>query len=277
MNWKKLQSIDRRILYILMAIVIICPLIAKPSRHSNIVFNEVKNAYNVIDAVPDDKIVIVSDIWGPGTIAENGPQTEIILRHMFMKNKKFIMISWDQAGTELTYKIGKELEKEYGKVYGKDWIHIGYRVAYLSVVLRGMSEDFHKVLGTDIHGRSLKSFEVTKNVQGAKDFGAVVEITPSATIESWIAYMTGIYKIPLVYCPTAVMAAEAYPYLDSGQISGMLNGVIGAAQYEVLLGMGDVATDAIAYSWALSFAFIFIIILIVLGNLSYIMTRSRRK
>ena len=140
-----------------------------------------------------------------------------------------------------------------------------------------MSEDFHKVLGTDIHGRSLKSFEVTKNVQGAKDFGAVVEITPSATIESWIAYMTGIYKIPLVYCPTAVMAAEAYPYLDSGQISGMLNGVIGAAQYEVLLGMGDVATDAIAYSWALSFAFIFIIILIVLGNLSYIMTRSRRK
>lgn len=269
----RLQRIDRRILYILIAAVIMLPLVLRPSRHPKIIFDEVKNAYSVLDNVPKNKMVLISTWWGPGTVAENAPQTEVIMRHLLRNGTKFAIVSWDQTGNEITYQIGKKLEKEMHKQYGKDWVHLGYRIAYPQVVYRGMAENFQKVMEYDRFHTKLSKLPAVANIKGAKDIGAVVEVTPSGTVEYWIAYFTGPYKVPLVFCPTAVMAAEAYPFIDSGQIDGMLNGVIGAAQYESLLGMTHARTDAAATSWALSSAHIFIILLIIVGNLGYLASK----
>ena len=266
----KLQNVDRRILYVLTALVISVPLLMKPARHPHVIFAEVRNAYKTIDSVPDDKIVLVSTIWGAGTAAENGPQTEALMRHMFTKGIKFVVLSWDPTGTELSYQIGAKLEKELGKEYGVDWAHLGYRVPQLLQVISGLSEDFQKQLKQDRFNTPLDRMPVTRNVKNYKQIGTLVEITPSGTLEVWIAYLTMPKKIPLVFCPTAVMAAEAYPYIDSGQVRGMLNGVIGAAQYETLIGQENERTYAAAAAWALSAAHIFIILLVVLGNLGYL-------
>ena len=269
----KLQQIDRRIIYILLAAVIAVPLIIRPGKHPQIIFPEVQKSYNILNNIPKDKIVLISTIWGPETMSENGPQTEAIMRHLFKSGTGFVLISWNQAGSEITYQMGKKLEKEMGKKYGKDWVHLGYKVPYLDVVLRGMSGDFQKVMGHDKFGTKLSEIPLTKNVKTHAQIGAVVEVTPVASLEAWIAYYCGPNKIPLIYCPAAVMAAEAYPYLDSGQVSGMVNGVVGAAQYEKLLGMDNVRTDAAATCWALSAAHILIIILIILGNIGYLATK----
>ncbi len=271
---ERLQNLDRRILYILVILVIITPLIIRPSTHPKVVFDEVENAYEVLDNVDSDDLILVSCVWGPGTIAENQPQTEVLMRHMFAKNKKFAVISWDTAGVELTYQLGIRLQEELGKEYGKDWVHLGYHPAYISIIARGMGEDFQKVMIKDYNNTPLSELEITKNIKTHKDIGALIDITPSSTMEVWIAYFCGPYRVPLVYCPTAVMAAEAYPFLESGQVKGMLNGVIGAAQYETLIGREDVATDASATSFALSATHIFILVLIAIGNIGYIATKK---
>ncbi len=276
----KFQDIDRRYLYILIAVAVVTPLIVRPGLHpsKSIVFPEVSNTYKVIDRVPKDKIVIISTTWGPGTMAENGPQTEVLMRHMFMRGIKFAVISWDPQGSTWTYKIGEKLQKEYGKQYGSDWVHVGYRPGPIYIVISGMAEDFQKVIDHDINRAKLRDLPATANVKTSDDIGAVVEITPSATVGIWISFFNQPKHVPLVYCPTAVMAAEAYPFLDSGQIKGMLNGVIGAVQYETLLGMTDKRTDAAAFSWSLSIAHVVIILLIILGNLGYaVRVRERRK
>lgn len=276
--FNKLQNIDRRVLYLLIAVVIGVPLVLRPSQHPHMIFDEVRNAYKTINDVPDDKIVLVSIVWGPGTIAENGPQTEVLMRHMFQHNIKFAVVSWDPTGTKITYDMGKQLEKEYHKQYGKDWVHLGYKLFYPQAVVRGMAINFPSIVKNDIDHTPTKKLPVIAKVRGSQDIGAVVEITPSGTVESWISYFTGPYDVPLVYCPTAVMAAEAYPFLDSGQVDGMLNGVIGAVQYETLIGRGNLKTDAAATSWALSTAHIFIILLIIVGNLAFLASkRSSRR
>ncbi len=140
-----------------------------------------------------------------------------------------------------------------------------------------MGVDFPKVVEYDYHKTPVNKIPALNGVKNHKQIGAVVEITPSGTVEYWISFFNGPYKVPLVYCPTAVMAAEAYPFIDSGQISGMLNGVVGAAQYETLIGFGCTATDASAAAWALSSAHIFIILLIILGNVSFILMRKSEK
>ncbi len=271
----KLQTIDRRILYVLIALVIAVPLLKRPARHPHIIFSEVRNAYKAMDTVPKGKIAILSVVWGPGTRAENEPQTEALMRHLFRNGTKFVVLSWDPLGTEISYDDGVRIAREMGKRYGTDWVHLGYNPGPMYTVISGMAKDFHTVFKKDKLGRPLSAIPVTRDVKNYTDIGAVAEITPSGTVNSWIAYFSMPYHKPLVFCPTAVMAAEAYPFLDSGQISGMLNGVIGAAQYETLLGMGNQKTYAAAASWALSSAHIFIIFLILLGNLGYAMAKRR--
>lgn len=266
----KLQDIDRRILYVLIALTIIVPLTLQPKQHPRTIFKEVQNAYNTMNTVPKDKVAVISGSWDASTFAENGPQVEVIMRHLFRNNTKFIVVSWNPVGAELMYKTGVKIAKEMGKKYGRDWVHLGYNPGPMYVVVSGMAKDFKVVFKQDRFGHKLSTLPVTKNIKDAKQIGVVVETDASGTVGAWIAYYNTPNNIPLVYCPTAVMAAEAYPYLDSGQLSGMLNGVIGSAQYETLLGMGNERTYSSAACWALSTAHIFIILLIIVGNIGYL-------
>ena len=269
----RLQTIDRRILYLLTAVVISAPLLLRPGRHPDVILPEVSDAYATIDRIPKDKIAIISITFGAGTEAENGPQTEAIMRHMFKKGIRFTVLSWDPVGTKLSYDIGAKLEKMLDKKYGRDWVHFGYRPGPIYAVISGMAENFPKVIDHDRNNAKLSTIPMLRGVKNHKQIGAVVEVTPSGTLGTWIAYFSTPYRVPLVFCPTAVMAAEAYPFLDSGQVNGMLNGVVGAAQYEVLLGQKNERTYAAAASWALSAAHIYIILLILLGNLGYVVAK----
>jgi hypothetical protein len=269
----RLQNIDRRILYLLIAAVIATPLLLRPARHPSVVMPEVHNAFNTLEQVPEDKLVIISVVYSAGTVAENGPQTEVIMRQLFMRHIKFGVLSWDPVGVKLSYDTAAKLAKEYHAEYGRDWVDFGYRPGPIYAVISGMAEDFRKVIDHDMFGTKLSKIPMLKNVRNHRQIGAVVEITPSGTLGTWIAYFNMPYHIPLVFCPTAVMAAEAYPFLDSKQVAGMLNGVIGAAQYEVLLGRGETRTYAAAASWALSAAHIFIILLIIVGNIGYVASK----
>jgi hypothetical protein len=67
------------------------------------------------------------------------------------------------------------------------------------------------------------------------------------------------------------MAPEFFPYLQAGQIRGMLGGMAGAAQYEALLKRADTATKGMD---AQSMAHLLIIALIVFGNVLWMSARG---
>jgi hypothetical protein len=69
------------------------------------------------------------------------------------------------------------------------------------------------------------------------------------------------------------MAPGYYPFLDSGQMQGMLVGAKGAAELEILV---DRPAKASRIMNVQSWAHLLIILLIVIGNLGYIFTRGRR-
>lgn len=271
-----MQKIDRRVLYLIVAIVISVPLVIKPNYHPDNVFKEVTDAYNVVEGMPNDKVAFLSTIWSGSTAAENSEQTAVIIKHLFKNNKRFVIVSWDQAGNKLSYDLAKSISDQYGKTYGKDWVHLGYRIPNLQTILRGFGTDFIGTFKTDYFNKPLGEIPLTKNIKNAQDFGFVADITPSATLEAWIAYFCEPYKVKLVYCPAAVLAASAYPFLDTGQVAGMLNGVIGAAQYETLIGDDKKPTKAGAMSLSLSLAHIFILLLILTGNLAYYLEKKLR-
>ena len=110
-----------------------------------------------------------------------------------------------------------------------------------------------------------------KDIKDLKDIGAIIEITPTGSLGTWIGLVQGKYNTPLLYAPTAVMAPDAYPFLDSGQVSGLLTGVKGAGDYEQLTGTHTFGTRA---TGALSLVYALIIVFVILGNVGYHVGRA---
>ncbi len=91
--------------------------------------------------------------------------------------------------------------------------------------------------------------------------------------KEYVQQVQGRFHIPIVAGVTAVRAPTLYPYLQTGQIQGLLGGMAGAAEYESLRyerGMASRGMDA------QSLAHLFIAACIVLGNLVHAGRREAR-
>jgi hypothetical protein len=271
--FEKFQHIDSRIMYLLLALTIALPLLF-PINMPIVVSPEAQHVYDAIENMPSDKIAILSNNWAAGTTAENVPQTESLIRHMFMRHKKFAIISFDVQGDKFSYDIASRISKEMGMEYGKDWVQWGYRpFANMALILQGMARDVPNTIVNDMNGTPLSQIPMMKNVKTIKDIGLIAEVTSSGTAQYWVAYIYGPYRTPIVYAPTSVMAPSAFNYLDSGQIKGMLLGMKGAAEYEKLLNRKGFATMG---AGSLSSSHLLIILMIILGNIGYLSARRRR-
>ncbi len=69
-----------------------------------------------------------------------------------------------------------------------------------------------------------------------------------------------------------VNVPEIMPNLQAGQIVGIVAGMRGAAEYEIMVGKPG---TAVAGMDAQSFAHVLIMLLIIVGNVGYILTRKK--
>jgi len=267
----RLQHIDRRILYLLTVLVVATPFMTRMSLPINPT-PPVRRAYSAVDRVPKDKIVILVANWEAGTRGESAPQTEAVIRHMFRKGIRFAIFSHNNPpGPTFAEQIADRLAAQMGKTYGVDWINWGYRPGTIAMI-QGLARDIPAIIGEDIKGKPITSYPVMRGIRSMKDVGLVVDVASAFTISLWIQYVQRRYGTTLIFAPTAVMIAETYPYLASGQLTGTIPGLRGAAEYDTLLGVSGYARRAMN---AQSMAHLLIIFLIVLGNIGYISARRK--
>jgi hypothetical protein len=258
--------IDRRILYLILFINIILFLLI-PVKVPTVTSPPVRKFYDTIEQLKPGDLVMVSSNWSAGTIGENLPQLEAVIRHLMRKKVRFTIISIEPQARDISYRFVSRFTREGGYEYGKDWAHFGF-IPSLVVGIKGMVKDLPATIKQDIRGTPISQLPVMQGVKTLADYKMVIDITPSGTVPAWIAYRPK--NLIVLFCPTSVMAAEAYTFLDSGQVAGMLTGAIGAQEYEQLLqkkGLGTTFGNAISFSHAL------IIFFIILGNLALFMSR----
>jgi hypothetical protein len=225
--------------------------------------------------VPDDKLILISTDWDASTNAETGPQTEAIMQACLQHRKRFaIMNLQPPMGVKLANDIAERVTKEYGAEYGVDWCNWGYKYGFDNVLI-AMAKNIPKTIGDDFNGTPVTELPMMEGVEDIGSIGLVIEITGLASItEYWIGLIQGVYGTPFASAYTAVMAPGYYPFLDSGQMKGMLVGAKGAAEMEVLVSRPDRATVIMnVQSWA----HLLIILLIVIGNLGFVFSRQRRR
>ena len=90
----------------------------------------------------------------------------------------------------------------------------------------------------------------------------------------WVLYAADPTGIPMSTGTTSVQVNDVMPYVNAGQIKGILAGMPGAAEYEALIGRPDLATSRMD---AQSFAHLVIVAFIIFGNIAYYLERKRSK
>jgi hypothetical protein len=277
-----LQSIDRRIVYVLLAVVVGLFLWWDPIHQKLPVTPEVKGVYTTIEKLAKEnaklpegqkKIAVISVFWNAGTLGENKPQTMVVAKHLFKEGVPFAVLPFDQMGTQLAYNAIDSMAKDMGKTYGKDWIAFGWQPLF-DQTLQALTVDVPGRLKKDRNGTPVNQIPMMKGIKTARDFGMVLEVTGSGTVGSWISYVGQPLQVPIAYAPTGVMVPDGYNLLDAKQICGMLPGLIGATKYEEALGERGFASRA---ANSLSASHVLIILLIVLGNIGYYLSRRQRE
>jgi hypothetical protein len=267
-------GIGRRVIYSLLILVVL-EQVLRPTPLPLFPTPPAKRLHQAIVTAPRDKLVVLSCSWEAGTQGETAPQTDAIIRSLFLTDHKFAIFSMVPQGAKLAGAIADRLAKEYHKVYGVDYVNWGYKFGFENFLIP-WAKDIPRLVKTDSNGTPVSRIPLMGNVKTIRDVGLVIDVTGLAGItELWLQFIQGVYKTPFGMAVTGVMGPEAYPYLDSGQLTGLLTGLKGAAEYEQLIGAQGLATRLMA---AQSWAHVLIILLIVLGNIgAWRISRARRR
>ncbi|MBS4014938.1 MAG: hypothetical protein KGZ86_00645 [Candidatus Latescibacteria bacterium] len=286
-SWEKLAKLDRRVIYFLLLLVVVVPIIF-PFRLKPKAMPPVEKLFNHIDTIPDDKCLVISVDYTPDTEPELHPMAIALLRHAFAQRKKVGVLCISLLGLGLAQDALATVSEEFNSraqtnadsiISGRDFVFWGWQTPPLVPIL-GMGENIAKVFPLDYYGNRTDTLPIMQKIKNYNDVAILVSIAGSAVPFWYITYAQTSFGVKIGAGSTAVQAADFYPYLNSGQVTGMMSGMKGGAEYEQLveerLGVYGRrrATDAMSSQTA---AHIWIMITIIIGNIGYFVMRRRKK
>ncbi len=274
-NLESLFNIDRRIIFVFIFFSVLIPFLIdfkldiKPS----------KNVIRVYDKIEEvgrkgDGTIFLSFDFDNASKAELEPMARAMVKHIFSRNIKLVASGNWPNGVEMTKQILSEIATKMGKVHGEDWTYLGHRPG-AQILIISMGNDLHKAFPTDARGQDVTTMSVTRNMRKLNDFDYVVSLSAgNGGIEEWVVYGQSKFGFTLGGACTAVMAPDFFPYLQSGQLYGMIGGLVGAAQYEVLIKSPGSASKGMN---ALSVSHIVLVLFIIFGNICYFLDKFLKR
>ncbi len=277
------ERLDRRWLYALVFVAVLLPLIFDIDVEVEVT-GPVQGLYDEVESIEPraGTLVIVAIDWDPQTRGENYPQTEATIRHLFRKRIPFAAVTLTHLGAgfceEIPTNVAAEIEAEEGwkPEYGRDWVNWGYQYGWGLYFLKPLGSDIPGTVKKDARGTSISELPIMKGVKDARSVDLVCEFTGLVgALESWLQFFqTEGHRPKFVHGCTAVSAPSSYVFLDSGQISGLLGGMLGAAEYEQLL---QIQGRGLRGMSAQTTAHLVIIVLIALGNVAELVRKRAEK
>ncbi len=261
---------DRRIIFLALALALILPLLF-PVKFPVGITREVRRVYEMVDQLKPGDLLLLDMDYAPDTMAELEPMAYSVMRHAYGRGARIVFTCLTASGVSLVEQEMRFIAAEQGKTYGQDYVFLGYR-PYPAAVILSLGQDMRQSFPIDFYGTPLDSISMMRRVRNYADMELVMSVTSTSTADYWIMYGHERYGFPLALGVTAVMAADYYSYLQSGQIAGILGGLKGAAEYETLLGVGERATIWMNIQ---SICHFLIVAFILIGNVAYLATKRR--
>ncbi|HHY45537.1 MAG TPA: hypothetical protein GX512_07500 [Firmicutes bacterium] len=271
---EKLQNIDKRVFYLLMALAIAVPTIS-PLGLGVDVTPAVQRAYDFVSSLPNGGRAVIGFDYEPGDEIDLNPQAKAIIHQLGSKNIKVVAIASFPAGAMFAEQCLAILE-EYGYEYGKDYVNLGH-YAGGEATLAAFASNPTAVFAKDWRGYDTTSLPIMQEIKSMSDFTMAMTLNDGPTggtgTHEWVRQAVMAHNVPLIMGVTGVLAASNETYVQSGQCKGILAGLRAAAEYEKLvdkLGEGTVGMDA------QSMAHLLIVIFVVLGNAAMFLSKRAK-
>jgi hypothetical protein len=285
MNLKKMLFIDRRIIYLVMAVGALIPII-RPIGLPVVPTKPVAALFDAVEKLGPQDVVIVSFDYGPSSEPELNPMAEAILRHLFSRKiKVVVMAMFPLGGNEEAKSELNKVVREYSLQYGVDYVNLGYKEGGQAVMKR-MAVSIPDVFPTDTDGRPTAGMPIMVRAKNYSDVSLLISLATGIIGEWWANLVNAQFGVPVSVGCTAVSAPKYYAYLRAGQMMSLLGGLKGASEYEKLVKDKYAAIRQIyerpeekkiaasADMDVQSIVHVIIIAFIVFGNVIYFATRK---
>ncbi len=271
----KFENLDRRWVYLLSWLFVLFPLIY-PLGLPVPINKESQQWFKAISDIPDGSTVVFAPMYGTSGMPELFPMTLATMHQLWSKDVKVIVVSfWAEGPLVFTQLLAQMDPTSYGKVYGEDWINLGY-IPGSEPAMRAFGDDMAKAVAKDyIEGKNLSEFPIMQTVNSANDIDLIISIeTGTPGLTEWLRQWNEPYKTPIVVGCIGVSAPGMAPFLQSGQLNALLPGLTSSAEYELLLNRKGLAIAGVD---AVSMSHILVVALVVLGNIAYFVNRGKKK
>ena len=289
----KLGQLDRRFIFLLIALSVLIPLLKpgwvnipiKTTSNSEIVFEQLNNLNK------GDK-VLVSFEYGASTKPEIHPMSIAVLQHLFSKGIKVYTVPlWPEGLMMAKYALDEVIASNLFDIKEHtDYVSLPYKAGN-EIIIRGIATDIRSIFTQDINNILLNDIPMMDGVNKVTDFDFVFDLSAGVPGNAeWVQFACDEHNVPLSSGCTSIMVTDAIPYVESGQIRGILAGMPGAAEYEqmVFKYLSDLRDSEILNENALivpgkatsrmsaqSVAHLLMVIFIILGNISYYLIQRR--
>ncbi len=287
-----LGSLDRRIIFLLIGLSVLIPLIRpnwlslpiKIDQNTEIVFDTVSN-------LKEGDKVLLSFAYGASTKPEIHPMAVALLKHLFSKGVYVYIVSlWPEGPIMANQALSDALNSRLFADSVPEYVQFDYKVGGF-VVIKGIADNFREIYKQDINGNSIDEINIMNGINSVEDFDLVFDFSAGVPGNAeWVQYACDPKGVPLSSGCTSIMVTDAIPYVESGQLKGILAGMPGAAEYEKLVYdymileqnsnnkyiVSDVMVErgkAHSRMSAQSVAHLLMVLFIIIGNLAYYFNR----
>jgi len=250
---EKLQSVSRNALYLTLFGVVSISLVLShwmgiqvPSQPQDCT----KDAYKILRNIPEGQTMVIDTGTTNASRGESGCQMEATLRMMMREKVKFVLYTWVEpqcvevaksmiAKINVERRTAKPPQPEYRE--WDDYVILGFFPdggTMLQTVASNIREAWGAKKEKDTAGNERGVFEspVLQNVRRVEDLKAYVPISPTNLMPTIVSRVGR--KVPVISMCAGVMFPEQYNYYKSGQLKGLLNGLLGAVELESLMDKG---------------------------------------
>jgi hypothetical protein len=281
--FKFLQKMDRRIIFLAVFISIVLPLVpgmdffqipVKPQK-------EAKAVFEYIDGLNEGDAVLFDWAFEPSSKAELLPFGEAVLKHCFKKKLKVFIYYSYITGINLGKTAVKKITDMPEFSYLQEGVHY-QQVEYIPI----STDILIFQMMTDFKGALRKEGKIFDGIKTLRDIKYIVPIS-GTTYPYWYIDLQLRFRYKMAVTCTAVMGPDYVPYIQTGQLNGMINGLRGAADYEQMvhkkyhnsdkryktkyLGRANKGMGSLTLAHLVIFGFVGI------GNLIYFYERKQKK
>lgn len=214
---------------------------------------ELEEMYNQIDqsAQPGENYtVLLAFDYEPGFSGEMTAAASPVITHLMQQNAQIVVVSTSPNGPALANRLLEDVAGKSSYSVKNRSVNLGYLPGGTISLLEFVREPRFAAPAT-ITGEPAWDETFLSGVNSIADFSQVIVLTDSAeTGRSWIEQVSPqMGDVPLFMVASAQAAPMLIPYLNateetnSGQIDGMVAGLMGGAQYGWFAGQQDTLTS----------------------------------